>query len=454
MDRKQYKNEKELYKLFNQMNFDDKEFEDVEVSMNDIQKQQLKNNLKTKIKDNKKFNKSTLAASLLLVCFAGAAFTNTSLAKEVNKSLRPVINSILQSFNDKSGFNGDYKDFSQLVDKTKKYKNISCTINEVVCDDSSLIISYTIKVDKSLKNINREFTGVFLGTSIKINGKERKVGGGIIGEFKDDNTFVGVSKLDLDNLPNTFNVDLNIDKLFNIKGNWDFSFKVSKDILNNKTTVINPKNIIIKTKDKELNIDKITINPLNTRLFISGKVINPSKFLTDDFVIVDDKGRQLARKGSSATANSFKFQGQYEFESLKHIPKYITIIPMEFTKIHFKDCVKDKIIRSINEKLPIVLNQGDKGKLTITNIKIEKDRLKVDYFADGKITHMQALELQLLDENNKSVEQETIKRDKNNFNKYTGEFKIKTGKKYFFATNNMNHIKLNENLKVKVPILE
>ncbi|NMA57811.1 DUF4179 domain-containing protein, partial [Clostridium cochlearium] len=184
-------NDKDIYETFNYMNFDEKEYENIPVEMNEIEKKRIKKNLIKNIKENKSMKKAKIAitaAAITLVCGVGIVGAAPDTLKNV-----PILNSIVQKFNDQSGYNGDFQKYVQAVGQTVKNNGIKITINEALCDDSQLIIGYTIKGDQNIKKLVNNGAGMpFLGNDIKINGKQEHFGGGLSIDYLDDNSIIAV----------------------------------------------------------------------------------------------------------------------------------------------------------------------------------------------------------------------------------------------------------------------
>lgn len=135
--------EKELYKLFNEIKFEEIELNNIEEEVDIIQKDRIKKNLNNKIKGENRSNKLkyiSIAAAITLVFSIGVVTTSPTFAKNI-----PVLNSMIQILNNKYGNKGDYAKYSEIINKSVSNNGITITINEVIADDSKLIIGYTLK---------------------------------------------------------------------------------------------------------------------------------------------------------------------------------------------------------------------------------------------------------------------------------------------------------------------
>lgn len=457
-------NEKDIYEAFNDMDFDEKEFKDIPIEMSEIQKRKLKNNLNKKIKGkkSKKIKIATTAAAVTLCCLIGIGMAAPGFAKDI-----PVLRSIVQTMNDKYGVQGDYQKYSQIINKTVYSNGMGVTINEVLCDDSQLIISYTVKSDKKIKGLDQQIGDLFLGNNIKINGKTEHFGGGMQWDYLDDNTLIGVCEIDVGRkkMPKKFNIDLNISQIFNVKGKWNFAFSASKDEIMAKTKVFNP-NTKIEFPNSKIIVEKVMFSPINTSIFIKGDYKDREKFnhITmgifdyDNWFILDDKGRKLSNKGASGgTAQgifkTYDFEYKFDFESSKDIPKYLTVIPCEIQKGNAKI---QQVKKVIDDKYPIELNQGKIGNLIIKDLKYENDKTIIEYTADGKFPDFQASHLYIKDEKGEMIKpynEFNKKRDENNPKEFTLEVpRLEKGKKYFLCTNTLDNFEFKEEYMFKIPL--
>ncbi|WML36207.1 DUF4179 domain-containing protein [Clostridium sp. OS1-26] len=221
--------EGDMLELFNYISKDDKEDERVDLKMNDLRKKKLRKNLMKQINSECKVRKFKYkAAAVALVCIISAGvLVVPAFARNI-----PVLNSIIQSFNDK---NGEYQKYSQAVNNSATDKGITLTINEVLCDNNRLIMAYTIKSDGNIKDVikekmDKDYRPFFLGHYLKINGKDGFGNGGDGGKYVDTHTYVGSCEINVSdkNLPETINIDLNIKDIGGIQGNWKLSFSYSK----------------------------------------------------------------------------------------------------------------------------------------------------------------------------------------------------------------------------------
>lgn len=470
--------EKDILNLLNGIEMDENQFNSIDADMSRFSKKKIINNLKYQINNNKnkhfkKLKYGAAAAAVGFLCLIGVGIKNPTFADNV-----PVLNSIIESINSKLGYQGDYSKYSQKVDKTVTSNGLTITIHEAIYDDSGLMISYTLKgADVKKRMESGTYDWPFLGNYINMNGKKSTLAGGANSQFLDENTLTTIATLDTKNekLPNKLNIDINMKSILGINGHWDFKFSVSKDRIAKHTKTFKP-NKNIKYENSSITIDKVVITPVNTSLFISGHKnkffnsndINDSFFDHDTWFILDDKGNEVKFKGNHYSSNNiFKgFKYTLDLDALQKTPKHLTIIPCDFTTEKFvgSENGKQKVItnsfkqstKPLKSTLPLVLSQGEFGKLTITEVKTSSTKTTIKYRVDGNFPDFQSEKLYIKDSKNKSLEPLSpynIIKDKNNPNMFTMEFSpLKSNEEYTIGTSTLENYKLREDLKFNIEL--
>ncbi|MCC5425313.1 DUF4179 domain-containing protein [Clostridium botulinum] len=468
--------EKELYKLFNEIKFEESELNNMEEEVDIIQKERIKKNLNNKIKRKNRSNKlkyTSIAAAITLVFSIGIVTASPTFAKNI-----PVLNSIMQTLNNKYGNRGDYAKYSEIINKSVSNNGITITINEVIADDSKLVISYTLKTNKKIKDL--EVFG--LGGFLKIDSKTFSSMGTSFGQYIDDYTYIGSEEIHT-SIPEDkkFNIDVNITEVSDIKGKWNFAFSASKEEISRESTVFRP-NQKLDLPDSNVAIDKVVFSPIDTSIFITGygknKNIkagpNGGMFDYNYWIAFDDTGVELIPKGiggGECDFNKNTFSSEMQYEKSKSIPKYLTIIPCKITPSGGGGVKRDEngkempitiqtkkpkeIGKTIDGVYPIELSQGKMGKLIINDIKTENNKTIVKYTAKGMAPYFQAQDLLIKDDKGKCIEiKDYIRRaDDQNPNEFTKIFEaLDPNKKYTIFTNNFDNVEFREDLKFKIEL--
>lgn len=468
-------NEKDIYKLFNQVKIEESEFNDMKEEVNIMEKERIKKNLNKRIRGErnlKRIKYTSTAAALGLACLLGIGIASPAVAKNI-----PVLNSIIQMLNDGTGgAHREYAKYSQMVDQGVTDKGITLTINEILADESKLLISYTIKSDEKIKNL--ELFG--LSGFLKINSKNFYGSGSSRGEYIDDYTYVASEETDIDlfNVPEKFNIDLKVRDISGIKGKWNFAFSVSKEEIAKNTTIFKP-NKNLDFPDSVVKVDKVTFSPIGTYISLSvnykekSRKADPSSIFEYGYWIAyDDKGVELIPIGIGAGSSSGEnFHSEMSYTNIKDIPKYLTILPLKITPsggggvsidengketpITIETKEPKEISKIIDGSYPIELSQGKMGKLIVKEIKTEKDKTIVKFTAEGKAPYFQAESLHIKDDKGEwvKVKDRDIRKDEKKPNEFTMVFEaLDANKKYIICTNDFDNVEMREDLKFKIEL--
>ncbi|MDQ0882543.1 DUF4179 domain-containing protein [Peribacillus sp. V2I11] len=290
---------KDIYELLNDIDIDETEFKEMEVT--ELEKAKVKRTLKKSISKKKKmkrWQKNVLAASIIFgLSTATIGFSFTASAKSI-----PLIGDIFSYFsNENSGLSddiknkgkglfSDYKAYSNEIGFSEESNGLTFTINDAIYDGKTVTITYTIESEEDLGN------GSFFIPSPNI--KEMKAQGGSDGISKvADKKYVGlltVSNLE-DLKVDKVNIDWDINSISitdmdkEIKGNWNFAFSL-------KATESYEK-VINKSVDQhgvKVSVEKLSISPMSFVVDYHQEVSDSVKNKWDDayveLTIKDDLG--------------------------------------------------------------------------------------------------------------------------------------------------------------------
>lgn len=460
--------EKDIYKLFNEIKINEVNlYENNKEEVSELQKKRIKKNLMKTLKEKRNFKGlkyGTMAAGLSIICLVGTAFKYPAFAENI-----PGLNSIMEVLNSSHGNHTKYSDYSTLINKTVTSNDVTFTINEALADDSKIILSYTIKSSKKINDL--EVFG--LNHFLKINGKSFGSGGSMVGKYVDDTTYIGSAEIESDAIKEAkdLNIDLNIEKIGDIKGNWDFTFSLSKNEALKNKMVVEP-NVKINHKDRVTTIDKVTISPLETSISISevlNKDVDPNNPLLPyaSFIVFDDRGVELGWKGGNSKQNSSKLIGEDSYSNLNYKPKYLTIIPYMTTpqkvgsansdgkETVTKGIVPKEVSKDINGSCPMELSQGKVGKLIITEVIKETNKTIVKYKAEGIAPLLQGQNFHIKDSEGNYVKilDYDIRKDESNPNEFTKTFEaLEPNKKYTLSTDTFDNVDIREDLKFTIEL--
>lgn len=316
----------------------------------------------------------------------------------------PVVNSVFQYMSEKNLVYTDYVQYSSDLNMSQTSEGVTIMINSIVYDGIDLSIGYTVVSDTDFSS---KISPHLLSGEMKVNGKTVGFGGGGSGTFKDTHTFIGMDEIHMSNdylpkelkssilggdvnIPDEFIMSLKINRLSDdIKGNWNFKFKVSTEKTKDKIKVVKP-NITLSPFNKELTVNEVIFTPINTVLRISGKDASQTPGDNVRFIAFDDKGRPLSNKSSSESSKYNSFYSEYILRNIYEDTKSVTFIPQTYTKEYLskRNSVPgtisvDTLEVPLNFTEPTVISQGKLGEYKITQVELSGDKTLIHYECTG-----------------------------------------------------------------------
>ena len=363
-------------------------------------------------KKRRKYKKA-IAASAAIVCIGSVGLMNTSFADYI-----PVLNKIAEYFNNNinSQYESDKEDFEKIgtdLNLTIKDKGIELTIDSVSIDENYITVFHTVKSDKSIEEIIGEKEDAYTANPILdvyIDGKNITPPGLVEHEAKyiSNNELKGMRKIDVSNvnIENNREIEIRTNEIFHVEGNWSVSLKVDKSKSTEETYVYNiDKDFTINkeydNKGKkinakhEINIDKVTISPLASKIIINEKPVKISNdwysTIGNYFALFDEKGNSLdiVDKGGFAAGPSTKiFTSSVEFLKADKDTKSLTLVPIS----EYENIEENMLEPQSIDKLPIVFKVSDYGSIVIEEIEITDKEIKYTFSKDGVIPYYPSFE--------------------------------------------------------------
>lgn len=385
----------------------DKELKMLAKKSNIKEPYKLRENVNYTCKKIKRKNSRVLKVAAMIALIIGvSSFTPI---KTLNVSA--AIKSAFSYFQEKtdSMFKGD----KEVIEKFNKnigvsdYNNgIKVTLNNILIDDNYILGYYTIYSDKKIeyserKDENKVFGNFFATPWIKYKADNKDL---IIsdnreceGYFKGENQFNFVVRENIseNKLPSKFKLDIKIQEIFGVKGEWNLKTSIDKSDIEKETRVKSYKVGIKGKLDfgnnlEEVEIEKVVLSPLGSQLVMK----NVDKFnpeIKGDFLLIDDKGNYL----DILNDNSLN---SYEFLKNDNDIKYIDIVSV------LNDNIKNNytnIMCDLNKE-KITLQANDKGKIIVEDIKFYKDRVTIKYKKEGYVNFSK--EFNFYDEHGNKIE--------------------------------------------------
>ena len=380
---------KKDYKIFNNIQIDLDEYEEVKFSKNE--NKELKSFMKTKIQYHKTPYKKVVA-SIVAVFLSISLIFNHEVLAQVRDIL---INNIDDLWNNKYT---DIKDYIYNIDKEAEDKNIKIVFKDIILDNGKLIIS--AKIDYSKFNPSKEFskkqikdwninkltendTMISLGgdsTSVDVDNHSFKNWNPVpnLNQEKDKKADVLIEqelnfiekngqniKLSNNNFPNNidsnkiYNLDIKINKLYlleksngestngygaTIDGNWSIKTSIKgEDLIGISTKYNIDKDMRLNISDSDninINLKNVSFSPIYLGLDYSCKndedyILMSNKSYLVMFKIYNDKGEEYknVKINQEYFSKEFSEQNKYinfsnQFLNSYKETKYIKIVPV------------------------------------------------------------------------------------------------------------------------------
>ncbi|WP_010676668.1 DUF4179 domain-containing protein [Bacillus timonensis] len=314
----------------------------------------------------------TVAAGFFL--FIGSATLSPAMAKVASEI--PLVGTFFNESNDEGLQIAGRSGLTQVIDQQSKDNGVTLTMNEIFYDGTRLTFGLTHEALIAIGNIERP--------TILVNGKEINFSTSSSGKFITPSKYESVMNVTpTEDLPEEFEMKVIIDAVGLIPGNWEFEFPVKQS---NEVTVIRPnKSQVIY--DAEVTVESVKLGPAGTDLAIQIKS-DPNNTKIDpymdlEFAMIDDQGRglrMLTGSGYGDTINGIEVANhRYLYSPVKEGAKSLTILPY---KIPSGEGAYKELSVSLNE-LPVEMDQGDVGKITVTDVEYRDDKTIVYFEVDS-----------------------------------------------------------------------
>ena len=278
---------------------------------------------------NKKKNRMKIAAtSIFISSLAIFSLTNRTFADNV-----PFLGKVFENADiKKNNYNNDYNKYAKGINVTETYGSISMKIDQAACDGNSIYISTVITNKNGFKVPSKSEYNPWWGYQICPEDETRVnfnyygdtedksyrtlLSNGLIGNFIDDNTFIGVAKYDLagfkGEVPDKFRLKIGINAL-----NYDFSEKNDKP--NHIISIFNfafdvtkigsseIKTVIPNLNSKDIKVEKICFTPFSTNVTFSIPKELEKRFEIP--TLYDETGHEIT--GFSSTAPELSGDNRY-----------------------------------------------------------------------------------------------------------------------------------------------
>lgn len=358
----------------------------------------IKKGNKERVKPRKKRYSFIGVAALAFCLIIGSAFVSPAMAKVLSSI--PGFTTVFEFAGDRGLKIASEKGLSNSIEQTVTDQDISLTIQDVFFDGTRLSLGFIQE--------NADMLGEL---TLKVNGKEINFGDGRSGEHLSDGQYAGVIDVrPTTELPDSFDLSIDIHQIGNVKGTWNFKFPVEKS-----------KEIVQTFKSKETRtykghtfaVESVKVGPAGIKVLL--ELSSPSQTSPlnigesmVDFNLLNDQGISLTKSGGGGSGDEVDgktvMRMEYNFAPLEEETAYLTISPFLITILDEAPIEISKPLKL--DELPITLNQGGMGEISVTDVTYEEDKtllyftVNSDFPFDG---HFNNNNIGLVDKNGKDL---------------------------------------------------
>lgn len=322
---------KDIYELLNEVNIDEDEFEEMDVS--EFEKAKVKSILKKSIVKKKKrigWKMKVVSVAMIL----GLSVTTIGVAFPAYAVNLPIIGDVFRFLdNGKTGVYDNYKEFSTEMNLTQESNGIKMTINDAVFDGNTISITYSIE---SKKDLDEEF--IMLRTSMpEIKGTSSMTGSFDFSKV-DDHHYVGLSKFTpLDspiNSKKAIDIKWKINSFYlegsekSVEGDWEFAFSLKST--DNQVQLSNEGS---ERNDVNVTVEKVTFTPMSFIVHYNHTVSEKSGLASSDIDIElevrDDFGKVYSGEDNGGTGkDDYTMSWSKTYEKLDPKATKLIVTPM------------------------------------------------------------------------------------------------------------------------------
>ena len=317
--------EKDIYQLLNELDVDENEAEEMEIS--EFDKAKVKKEVKMSLRKKRKrhgWKMKVVAAAVI----CGLSVSALGIAFPAYAGNVPVIGDIFRFLdNGRTGIYDNYQEYSSTVNMTKESNGVKITINDAIYDGKTVLLTYSVESEHDLGD------QPFIGSYLDIKDTSGGSGSDHISKVG-EHQYVGLitgSRLDEKDL-DTVKVKWKVDSISvggtdeKIKGHWNFSLSLQAS--DNEVQLVDQ-----GTEQDGVNvtIDKITVTPMSFIVYydqlVSKEVLDKWHGVDVEIEIQDDLGNHYAGDGNGGFGQENHMRWSKTFKKLDPDATKLIITP-------------------------------------------------------------------------------------------------------------------------------
>ncbi|UGB28883.1 DUF4179 domain-containing protein [Metabacillus sp. B2-18] len=343
---------------------------DLEFTSKDREK--VLNSIHQPIKQNRRINAPVVIASSLSFALIFLLVMSSTPTERKNTGREEQI-----EFVDQTNL------FTEL-NQTVENNGIKVTLQKVMYDGSRILVEY--EAESSTGEELERVTGNY---RLTVNGEKGK--DLTLSPQEGDEKDTAVVAIELyKEFPEQFELGFNINKIEEQNGTWNFNIPIQQ--VPGKIKRFEPKSVV-KKDHLQLSINEVIASQSAIKIRYeeseNGKIDRSSPLYNKSVIyeILDPKGNEIvpiSSRGISLDWVSYG-TGKHATTTWYHAPKELPEYLVLKAYIPKQESQSISIKKSINESLPIVLNQDATNKLVISKIKKKEGQVWLHYSIDGNL---------------------------------------------------------------------
>lgn len=343
---------------------------DLEFTSKDREK--VLNSIHQPIKQNRRINTPVVIASSLSVALIFLLVMSSTPTERKNTGHEEQI-----EFVDQTNL------FTEL-NQTVENNGIKVTLKKVMYDGSRILVEYGAE-----STTGEELERVTGHYRLTVNGEKGK--DLTLSPQEGDEKDTAIVAIELyKEFPEQFDLGFNINKIEEQQGTWNFSIPVQQ--VPGKIKRFEPKTVV-KKDHLQLSINEVIASQSAIKIRYeesgNGNIDRSSPLYNKSVIyeILDPKGNEIVPISSRGISLDWfsSGNGKHSTTTWYHAPKELPEYLVLKAYIPKQESQSISIKKSINESLPIVLNQDATNKLVISKIEKKEGQVWLHYSIDGNL---------------------------------------------------------------------
>lgn len=246
-----------IYTLLNDMDHQTEQYDCFEADPADVKK--WKKSIVSKTAGPKhhwmKYTAAAACAALLITAVT-----------PVRQTVSASVNAFIYSLSELLGIKKDLEPYSTVVGKSITKNNTTVTLNDVILDDTVLMISYTTETPEDITDpaVSADYLGY---TGVYINGRQISVAASGQSEVIDDHHMVSCLEIELPDIDPAKQMDMEISFNVNNKDLGSISFTASGEELLAQTRTTELNESFTLPDGNELTLTRYTASDVNQKIY-------------------------------------------------------------------------------------------------------------------------------------------------------------------------------------------